>query len=224
MSTSIMETAGQDLDFDSTAVKGKKRKHSLVKKLNGLAKKLNLRKKRASCPEEDLEFITAQTGLTRGCVEKEYRQFLKSNPSGVMEPSCLKALVQESLPGVDTSGLSDHIWRIYDTNLDHVVDFKEFVLADWTSRHGSAEENLRQIFRLFDINSDGKVEREELDKVATELSKVGELKEEVVKAAFEEMDADRDGGVTQEEFIQACLQHRIAATSLALRVIYILHG
>ena len=171
-----------------------------------------------------MEFITAQTGLTRGCVEKEYRQFLKSNPSGVMEPACLKALVQESLPGVDTSGLSDHIWRIYDTNLDHVVDFKEFVLADWTSRHGSAEENLRQIFQLFDINSDGKVEREELDKVATELSKVGELKEGVVKAAFDEMDADSDGGVTQEEFIQACLQHRIGASSLALRVIYILHG
>merc|ERR1711879_891572 len=110
-----------------------------------------------------------------------------------MEPAFLKALVQESLPGVDTSGLADHIWRIYDTNLDHVVDFKEFVLADWTSRHGSAEENLRQIFRLFDIHSDGKVEREE-------------------------MDTDSDGGVTQEEFTQACLQHRIAATSLALRV------
>lgn len=222
----MMETHSQELEIDpsSTSVKAKKRKHSLVKKLNGLAKKLNMRKKTAQCPEEDLEFITAQTGLSKSCVEKEYRQFLKSNPSGVMEPAFLKALVQESLPGVDTSGLADHIWRIYDTNLDHVVDFKEFVLADWTSRHGSAEENLRQIFRLFDINSDGKVEREELDKVAEELSKVGELKEEVVKAAFEEMDADSDGGVTEEEFIQACLQHRIAATSLALRVIYILHG
>ena len=219
-----MEISNQEFDFDATSVKAKKRKHSLVKKINVLAKKLNLRKKKATCPEEDLEFLTSQTGLTRRCVEKEYRRFLKSNPTGVMEPACLKAMVKESLPGVDTSKLSDHIWRIYDTNLDHVVDFKEFVLADWTSRHGSAEENLRQIFRLFDVNSDGKVEREELDKVAKELGKVGELKEEVVKAAFDEMDADSDGGVTQEEFIQACLQHKIAATSLALRVIYILHG
>ena len=101
------------------------------------------------------------------------------------------------------------------------VDFREFMLALCVMRTGSAEENLKQIFRAFDVNSDGKVERSELGSVAEELSKLGsgEVKEELVQRAFNEMDADMDGGVTQEEFVLACLQQRVAATSLALKVI-----
>ena len=148
-------------------------------------------------------------------------------------------LWQESLPGADTAGLANHIWRIYDTNLDgevkidllkrlffsfnfnFQVDFREFMLALCVMRTGSAEENLKQIFRAFDINSDGKVERSELGSVAEELSKLGsgEVKDELVQRAFNEMDADMDGGITQEEFVSACLQQRVAATSLALKVI-----
>ena len=145
-------------------------------------------------------------------------------------------LWQESLPGADTAGLANHIWRIYDTNLDgeveikkpflcltfnFQVDFREFMLALCVMRTGSAEENLKQIFRAFDVNSDGKVERSELGSVAEELSKLGsgEVKEELVQRAFNEMDADMDGGITQEEFVSACLQQRVAATSLALKVI-----
>lgn len=148
-------------------------------------------------------------------------------------------LWQESLPGADTAGLANHIWRIYDTNLDgevkinllkrlffsfnfnFQVDFREFMLALCVMRTGSAEENLKQIFRAFDINSDGKVERSELGSVAEELSKLGsgEVKDELVQRAFNEMDADMDGGISQEEFVSACLQQRVAATSLALKVI-----
>ena len=154
-------------------------------------------------------------------------------------PRYFSKLLQESLPGADTAGLANHIWRIYDTNLDgevktklkfflslssilsFQVDFREFMLALCVMRTGSAEENLKQIFRAFDVNSDGKVERSELGSVAEELSKLGsgEVKEELVQRAFNEMDADMDGGVTQEEFVSACLQQRVAATSLALKVI-----
>ena len=37
------------------------------------------------------------------------------------------------------------------------VDFREFMLALCVMRTGTAEENLKQIFRAFDVNSDGKV-------------------------------------------------------------------
>ena len=65
------------------------------------------------------------------------------------------------------------------------------------------------------------VEMGELGSVAEELSKLGtgEVKEDLVQRAFTEMDVDMDGGVTQEEFVAACLQQRVAATSLALKVI-----
>ena len=126
-------------------------------------------------------------------------------------------------------------------NSSFQVDFREFMLALCVMRTGTAEENLKQIFRAFDVNSDGKVairnflnleimnltgqlfqvEMGELGSVAEELSKLGtgEVKEDLVQRAFTEMDVDMDGGVTQEEFVAACLQQRVAATSLALKVI-----
>jgi len=195
------------------------RRESLVKKISrrfSRTPKLQLK-----LGDEDLEFIMLHTGLEKEAVELHFKQFQRSHPGGVMDPAGLRAMLQESLPGADTAGLANHIWRIYDTNLDGEVDFREFMLALCVMRTGSAEENLRQIFRAFDINSDGKVERSELGSVAEELSKLGsgEVKDELVQRAFNEMDADMDGGITQEEFVSACLQQRVAATSLALKVI-----
>ena len=42
-------------------------------------------------------------------------------------------------------------------NSSFQVDFREFMLALCVMRTGTAEENLKQIFRAFDVNSDGKV-------------------------------------------------------------------
>jgi len=154
-------------------------------------------------------------------VEEQYARFLASHPSGRMGLRSLQALLQESLPGAQVAGLAKHVLRIYDTNGDGVVDFRELMVALGVMSGGSPQENLNLIFRLFDINSDGRVELEELATVAKELAKLGSFTEGTVDQAFEEMDEDRDGSVTQEEFVRACLQQRKASTCLALRVIRI---
>ena len=208
-------------EAEQALAKSKSRRSSLVKFTKSLSKKLSLRKQFVPLAVCDLDNIVSQTGLERGAVESHYSHFLAHHPSGAMDPSGLRAMLSEALPGADTAGLAEHIWRMYDTNLDGSVDFREFMLALCVMRSGSAEENLRQIFRLFDINSDGRVEEDELVRVVRELTKVAEVGEEVVREAFLEMDMDRDGGVTQEEFVQAVTQHKVAATSLTLSVINI---
>jgi len=217
-----LKVGGIEGEMSDESVEGTpetERRESLVKKISrrfSRTPKLQLK-----LGEDDLDFIMQHTGLQKEAVELHFKQFQRSHPGGVMDPAGLRAMLQESLPGADTAGLANHIWRIYDTNLDGEVDFREFMLALCVMRTGSAEENLKQIFRAFDVNSDGKVERSELGSVAEELSKLGsgEVKEELVQRAFNEMDADMDGGITQEEFVSACLQQRVAATSLALKVI-----
>merc|ERR1712088_1019749 len=201
-----LKVGGIEGEMSDESVEGTpetERRESLVKKISrrfSRTPKLQLK-----LGEEDLDFIMQHTGLQKEAVELHFKQFQRSHPGGVMDPA----------------GLANHIWRIYDTNLDGEVDFREFMLALCVMRTGSAEENLKQIFRAIDVNSDGKVERSELGSVAEELSKLGsgEVKEELVQRAFNEMDADMDGGITQEEFVSACLQQRVAATSLALKVI-----
>merc|ERR1712107_492305 len=97
-------------------------------------------------------------------------------------------------------------------------DFREFMLALSVMSRGSAEENLRQIFRLFDVNSDGRVEREELARVVGELRKVGAVEGEgdLVANASVEMDANMDGSITQEEFVAGCLKENQGSATKTL--------
>merc|ERR1712150_101835 len=90
--------------------------------------------------------------------------------------------------------------------------------------NGTQEENLKQIFQVFDINNDGTVSQKELKRVVKDLfrsiKKDDELNEEnLAKEAFKEMDVNTDGKITQEEFIHACLSRETLSTMLALKVI-----
>jgi len=192
-----------------------------------LVKRMSRRLSRSVKPklsEEEINFISEQTGLQREKLLENYKRFLRKHPSGKIDFSGMKTMLSESIPEADTSGLVEHVWRIYDTNLDGEIDFREFMLALSVMSKGSAEDNLRQIFRLFDVNSDGRLEREELSRVVSELRKVGAVEEEdLVATAFTEMDANMDGSITQEEFVAACLRANqgSASKTLALTVVEI---
>jgi len=192
-----------------------------------LVKRMSRRLSRTVKPklsEEEITFISEQTGLEREKLLENYKRFLRKHPSGKIDFSGMKTMLSASIPEADTSGLVEHVWRIYDTNLDGEIDFREFMLALSVMSKGSAEDNLRQIFRLFDVNSDGRLEREELSRVVGELRKVGAVEEEdLVATAFTEMDANMDGTITQEEFVSACLRENqgSASKTLALTVVEI---
>merc|ERR1739847_161445 len=132
---------------------------------------------------------------------------------------------QACLPNKDaTSQLESHIFRMYDSNGDGYVDFREFMIVLYVMSHGTPEENLKKIFQVFDINNDGTVSQKELNRVVKDLfwsfKKDDELNEEkLAEEAFKEMDINTDGKITQEEFIHACLSRETLSTMLALKVI-----
>ena len=129
-------------------------------------------------------------------------------------------------PGADTEKLSKHIWRMYDTNQDGHIDFREFMIVLYVMSNGSPEENLKQIFRVFDINNDGKINLAEMKRIVNDLFKLidekdveNASKEILVQSAFSEMDEDGDGEISQEEFIKACLSQKKFSTMLTLKII-----
>ena len=138
---------------------------------------------------------------------------------------------QACLPNRDTtSQLESHIFRMYDSNGDGYVDFREFMIVLYVMSHGTPEENLKKIFQVFDINNDGTVSQKELDRVVKDLfqsfkktkddaDEIVNNEENLAKEAFKEMDVNIDGKITQEEFIHACLSRETLSTMLALKVI-----
>merc|ERR1719273_2116114 len=177
--------------------------------------------------ERELTNIATNTGLELERVELQYQKFLSNHKHGNISKRSFQAMLRESYPGAEPAvlgKLSQHIFRMYDTNQDGHIDFIEFMLALYIMNNGSAEANLKQIFRVFDINNDGAISLKELQKIVKDLHKLlkdqtDDSEENFAKIAFTEMDNNGDGKVDEEEFISACLTRRKASTSLTLKIV-----
>lgn len=178
--------------------------------------------------DEDLDFIAQNTAVTRDEVDKQYEHFLSRHPDGKITKRDFRQMMQVCYPGTDTSKLESHIFRMYDANGDGHIDFREFMLVLYVMSNGTPEENLKQIFRVFDINNDGTVSQKEMGRIVKDLfhlfnkddgSDQKSSQEKMALAAFQEMDSNSDGRVTQEEFVRACLSQETISTMMALKII-----
>merc|ERR1719493_345131 len=119
-------------------------------------------------------------------------------------------MMAQALPKKDASKMEKHVFRVYDTNSDGVIDFVEFMVIFYIMSDGTPEEVLKQIFRVFDVNSDGSITKKELTRLIKDMyGLINEdnpeeaSKEMITATAFAEMDKDEDGKVKTEEFISA---------------------
>jgi len=182
--------------------------------------------------DEDLDFIANNTAASRDQVDEHYENFLGKHPAGKITKNDFRNMMQSCFPDRDLSKIESHIFRMYDKNGDGHIDFREFMIVLYIMSNGTPEENLKQIFRIFDINNDGTLEPKELDKLVKDLFQMFTKKdnpdmashEDLANKAFQEMDANSDGRVTQEEFVKACLNQATISKMLALKVIDVFTG
>merc|ERR1712165_329166 len=175
---------------------------------------------------EDIDFIARNTAMKREAVEMQYKTFLQKHPDGRISRKSFHMMMKECYPGADTEKLERHIFRMYDSNKDGHIDFREFMIVLYVMSNGSPEENLKQIFRVFDINNDGSISLKELQRIVKDLfhlinEKNADLasQEVLAESAFQEMDENQDGQITQEEFIEACMTQKKFSTILTLKII-----
>lgn len=136
-------------------------------------------------------------------------------------------MIQACYPEVDVVRLEKHIFRLFDRDGDGTIDFKEFMVVLYIMSNGTPEENLKQIFKVFDLDGDGCINREELTRICRDLSYMftiqdnpkGYTAETLGAMAFQEMDTNHDGWVTEKEFITACFSQKQISTMLALKII-----
>jgi len=176
--------------------------------------------------DEDIDFIARNTAMNREAVEAQYKSFLQKHPDGRISKKSFHTMMKECYPGADTEKLERHIFRMYDSNEDGHIDFREFMIVLYIMSNGSPEENLKQIFRVFDINNDGTITLKELQKIVRDLfllineTNADKASQELlVKTAFHEMDENHDGAISQSEFVEACMAQKKFSTMLTLKII-----
>ena len=96
-----------------------------------------------------------------------------------------------------------------------MIEFREFLLAIDVSSGNSPKKKLEWAFKVYDVNGNGEISRDEMEEVVGALFKmqfsqnVDDLKAKVAEKSaqiFAAMDSDKDGTITQEEFMTACAQ------------------
>merc|ERR1719312_560077 len=139
-----------------------------------------------------------------------------------------KSMISQALPKKDAEKLEPHVFRIYDTNNDGEIDFVEFMVVYYCLSDGTPEEVLKKLFRVFDVNSDGSISIKEMKRLVKDL--YGLLKhndptqaseEFIANTAFAEMDSNRDGLVSKDEFVRAVLEQEQFSKLLTVNIMSI---
>ena len=180
--------------------------------------------------DEQKDVFCHTSGMERQTVDQYCEEFLKNHPKGRINRSEFSKFAKIALKNsskVDMKEMSDHIFRMYDTDQDGYVTFIEFMVVYNLMNNGNAEDNLKQIFRIFDVNNDGTISLEEIRVLVKSISLMIENYDGVDKfkecseKAFAEMDKDNNGKVTIDEFVTAILNQEQVSKFMALKVIEI---
>jgi len=194
--------------------------------------------------DEDIDYISKHTAAKKEDVKAQFDTFLKKHPDGKISKSQFKEMMKTCYPQAKDDNLDNHIFPMYDFNGDGHIDFQEFMIVLYVMSAGTREENLGQIFRVFDSNRDGTISEDEMTRIVKNLyylfnykknegkdgkqsTKTKSMQKQETKdfamKAFKEMDQNQDGKVTKEEFVNACLQQNLgsgnASAQLALGIV-----
>merc|ERR1719378_1296948 len=175
--------------------------------------------------QEQFESFSKTSGMAKERVVKHCQEFLKNHPKGRMnrkEFITFTNLALKNTRKIDIKSMAEHIFRMYDTDQDDHITFIEFMVIYNIMINGNAEENLKKIFLIFDINRDGVIAPEEMTILVKDISILVDGEEDSTKLAskvFNEMDKDNNGKITSEEFRAAILAQEKFSKFLALKVI-----
>ena len=107
---------------------------------------------------EDLDYIAKHTSVSREDVAMRFDAFIKHHPDGKISRKDFRSMITTCYPEMtNCRKLEKHIFRMYDSDGDGTIDFREFMVLLYIMSSGSPEENLGQIFRIFDKNNDGSI-------------------------------------------------------------------
>ena len=141
-----------------------------------------------------------------------------------------KEVLTKAIPKLNKESLKKvekHVFRIYDTNSDGFIDFREFMVVFSILSGGDPTNMLKKIFRIFDVNSDGTISKEEMVTLVHDLHVIlnddtsHDKDSDVAKSVFREMDRNKDNVVSEEEFVTSVLAQKKFSKLLTMKAVEI---
>jgi neurocalcin delta len=156
-----------------------------------------------------MEMIRKHTGMENKGIKQSFKDFKREAGGDKLKLDKFTKLVKQmNTNSGDVTDFAKHIFRVFDTDKDKKVTFKEVLLGFHVLSRGELDTRLRLVFSVYDVRGVGAFTPEDAKqiteaKLKMEGEKVDAKKvEDRVNACFRQCDINQDGKITLEEFLK----------------------
>ncbi|CAF0971566.1 unnamed protein product [Adineta ricciae] len=121
----------------------------------------------AELSEEDIKFISSRAKIDHESVTIWYDKLKAACPNGKISKSDTVSFLRSINSGKEEQieQLATDIHKAFDANNDGIVDLREFLIGFALTSTGSAREKLKYVFRTYDHDHNGVINKKEIDRM-----------------------------------------------------------
>ncbi|KAI0988509.1 hypothetical protein GJ496_005910 [Pomphorhynchus laevis] len=142
--------------------------------------------------------LASETHFNAQEVYRWHVEFIRDCPDGRLSRAQFSK-VYKAMSDDEDHG-SEYIFAAFDTNNDGNIDFEEFLKAISVTTRGTYNEKLEMVFRMYDLNHDGLIYKEELQIILKVLFN-STVSSDRINEIFNMLDIDGDNKISKSEFI-----------------------
>ena len=114
---------------------------------------------------EALGDLVDETNFTESELRHWFKEFRNDFPEGRLSIDQFREVYAQHFPDGDAAKFAAHVFRTFDHDHNHHLDFREFMCALSVTARGSPEERLHWAFRMYDIDENGYITKNECQEI-----------------------------------------------------------
>merc|ERR1711894_156415 len=115
-------------------------------------------------PKDQLETLKKETKFQEAEIRGMYAQFIDEYPEGYISQEKFQNAAEGAFPKGDGRKLVEIVFNSFDQNQDGKIDYCELMKTLNVAKHGSEDDRMRFVFGVFDLDKDGYMRKDEMQK------------------------------------------------------------